>query len=314
MLGAEGGAAGRDGGPDAREVGGHHVGVALDDHHLMLGGDLLAGDVQAVEHVGLVVDRGLGCVEVLGALVGLQQFPGAEADGVAGDVADRPHQAAAEAVVDTALPFGHQPAGDEFRLGEAARAQHSGERVPAFGGEAHPEGGGGILVEATFGEEPATHLRRRCGELFAEVLLGDGVRIQKSAPGAEVGSVGAAAAAVLVVQLDAIATGQHLDRLDEAEVADLLHEGDHVPALAAAEAVPMAQLRADVERGGLLVVERAQALHRADPAGAQRDVLGDDFVQAGAFPHQLHVGATDQSLGHPLRAPIRGRAAGYPPR
>ena len=62
---AEGGAAGRDRGGDAGEVAGHHVGVALDDDRLRRAGDVAAGEVDAVEHVALLVDRGLGGVEVL---------------------------------------------------------------------------------------------------------------------------------------------------------------------------------------------------------------------------------------------------------
>src|SRR5699024_268159 len=151
-------------------------------------------------------------------------------------------------------------------------------------------------------------------ELLAVVLLGDRVGVQQAAPRAEVRAAAAPRAGVLVLQLDAVAGGEHLDRLDEAEALDLLAERDHLPALAAAEAVPVAQLRADVERGGLLVVEGAQALHRPDPGRAQRDVLGDHLVQARALPHGVHVFAADQTSGHGLRAPVRGRAAGCPPR
>src|SRR5699024_5713370 len=157
-------------------------------------------------------------------------------DGVAGDVADRPHQPSPEPVVDAALPLGDQTAGDQLGLGETAPAQNSRDRVPALGREAHPEMLGRGPVETALGQEPSADLRSRGGELFAVVLLGDGVGVEQAAPGAEVGAA-SPASSVLVVQLDAVAAGQHLDRLDEAEVVDLLDEGDHVPAFAAAEAV-----------------------------------------------------------------------------
>ena len=67
-------------------------------------------------------------------------------------------------------------------------------------------------------------------------------------------------AALLVAQFEAGPAGQPLDRLDEAEPVDLLHELDDVAALGAAEAVEQAAGRGDVERGCLLVVERAQPL------------------------------------------------------
>ena len=312
VLRTEGGAAGGDRCGNACEVRGHHVGVALDDHHPFLGGDVLAREVQPVEHVGLVVDRGLGGVEVLGALVRLQQTARPEADGVAGDLADRPDQPAAEAVVDPALALGHDAAGHQLVLGEPPLAQHTGDGVPALRGEAHAEPFGGGAVEAALGEEPAPHFRLGRVELFAVVLLGDRMRVEQAATGAEVGAIALPVLGVLVVQLHAVAAREHLDGLDEAEVVDLLDEGDDVPALAAAEAVPVAQLRADVEGGGLLVVEGAQPLHGTDPAGAQRDVLADDLVQPGALADQLHISTPDQSLGQLLTAPIRVRAAGCP--
>ena len=39
-----------------------------------------------------------------------------------------------------------------------------------------------------------------------------------------------------------------------------------------------------------------------------------DEIQPCALAHQVHVGATDQSLGHALTAPIRARATGCPRR
>jgi len=63
---AEGGAAAGHGGVDPGQVGGHHVGVALDHHSLRAFPDGPAGQVQAVEHVGFLVDGGFGSVDVLG--------------------------------------------------------------------------------------------------------------------------------------------------------------------------------------------------------------------------------------------------------
>ena len=78
---AERGAAGGDGGGDAGQVAGHHVGVALDDHGLRGPGDVAAGQVDAVEHLALLVDRGLGGVEVLRLDPVVVEDPaGAEAD------------------------------------------------------------------------------------------------------------------------------------------------------------------------------------------------------------------------------------------
>ncbi len=61
----------------------------------------------------------------------------------------------------------------------------------------------------------------------------------------------------------------------------LLQEAIDVTALAAAEAVVEADLRAHVEAGAALVVERAQALHRADAGGLERHVVVDDVGDVG---------------------------------
>ena len=112
VVDAEARAAGGDRGRDAREVAGHHIRVALDDHDLLVLGDVAAGEVEPVEHLALVVDRRLGGVEVLRPLVLLvvEQLAGAEPDGLAGDVADRPDQPAAEAVVVVAAVAGAEQA------------------------------------------------------------------------------------------------------------------------------------------------------------------------------------------------------------
>ena len=69
VVAAERRAAGGDRGVDAGQVAGHHVGVALDDDRALLLGDLALGQVEAVEHLALLVDRRLGGVEVLRAVV-----------------------------------------------------------------------------------------------------------------------------------------------------------------------------------------------------------------------------------------------------
>ena len=83
VVAAEGGAAGGDGGGDPGQVAGHHVGVALDDDGPGGLRDLLLGQVDAVQHLGLLVDRGLGRVQVLRAVVVVAQLARAEADDLA---------------------------------------------------------------------------------------------------------------------------------------------------------------------------------------------------------------------------------------
>ena len=83
------------------------------------------------------------------------------------------------------------------------------------------------------------------------------------------------------------------------QVVDLLHEGQDVAALAAAEAVPHAAARGDVEAGRPLVVERAQPLERPATGRLQGDVLADDLVDPGALAHEGDVLVADPA-GHGL--------------
>ncbi len=158
VVAAEGGAAGGDGGGDAGEVAGHDVGVALDDDGAGGLGDLLLGQVDAVQDLGLAVDRGLGRVQVLRAVVRLVELAGAEADDVAADVADGPHQPAAEAVDGAPAALLGEPGEDQLLVAEALAAQVAGEVVPALGAVADAEVDGRRLVEAALGQEDAAGL------------------------------------------------------------------------------------------------------------------------------------------------------------
>ena len=91
--------------------------------------------------------------------------------------------------------------------------------------------------------------------------------------------------ALLAPELDAELLGEPLDGLGEGEPVDLHHEGDDVAALPAAEAVEELARRVDVERRGLLVVERAQALERPAAGPLERDVLRHDVVDPRLLAH-----------------------------
>ena len=89
---------------------GHHVGVALDHDRPALPGDVPLGQVEAEQHLGLLVQRRLGGVDVLGLEpVVVEQPARAEPDDVAGGVPDRPQQPPVELVDRTALALPGQP-------------------------------------------------------------------------------------------------------------------------------------------------------------------------------------------------------------
>ena len=262
VVGAEGGPARGHGGGDPGQVGGHDVGVALDDDDPMRAGDLPLGQVQPVEDLALVEDGGLRGVEVLGALVVLSELARPEAHGRSGDIADGPDETAAEAVVDTtpvlAAPAA-QPGVDQLGLGVAGPAQVTGEVVPSGRCVADAEVRGGVTVEAPSRQEVPPRLGLRGGKLLAEPGLGQTVGVHETLPGSRFHPA-PDRAALLVAQLNPGAVREVLNGLGETEVVDLLDEGDDVAALAAAEAVPVTELGTDVEGGSALVVKGAQPL------------------------------------------------------
>src|SRR5690606_4042365 len=111
---------------------------------------------------------GLGRVQVLGLdPVVVEEPPGAEADDVAGQVADRPEQPAAEPVVPAPLAGRHQTGGDDLLLAETLLPQVRQQRLAAARRVAEPEPLRGLAVEAPLVEEPAGRPRLgRLGELL----------------------------------------------------------------------------------------------------------------------------------------------------
>ena len=134
-----------------------------------------------------------------------------------------------------------------------------------FGAKPTPKRCGRVGVEAALAEESAAHLGVGRAERSAEELGGGLVRGEQPGAVAVVGRL----AAVFVVQLEADAAREPFDRLGEGDVVHPLQEREDVAALAAAEAVVEADLRAHVEARAALVVERAEALERADAGGLQ---------------------------------------------
>lgn len=291
MVAAEGRTAGGDGGGDAGEVAGHDVGVALDDDGPAGLRDVLLREVDAVQHLRLLVDRGLGGVEVLRPVVVVAEFAGTEADDLAGRVADRPHQPAAEAVDGAAAAVLGEARGDQLPVAEPLAPEVAGEVVPAGRAVADAEVGSRRLVEAALGEELPADLRLGAVQLL-DIELGGGL-VRLDQPDALAALVGGVVAALLVAQGDARLGGEPLDRLGEGEVVDLHHERDGVAALLAAEAVEESLARADLEGGRLLVVERAEPLEVAPARVPQLEVLRNDGVDRDRVPDRLHIVVID---------------------
>ncbi len=278
VVDAERRAAGRNRCRDAGEVARHDVGVALDHDHLPAARDVLAGQVEPVQHLALVVDRRLGRVQVFGTVVVIQQLARAETERCARDVADRPDQATAEAVVDVAtIATAEQARRHQLLLGVAQRLQMLAQR-PAARGETDAETLRRRRVETAGTQERTTGLGLRRRQLRDEEILCRLIGSQD----ARAHPVVAGLPTILVMQLVPDAGRHPLDRLGERDVVHLLQEREDVAALAAAEAVVETHLGPHVEAGAALLVEGAEALHRPDAGVLQRDVLAHDVGDVGA--------------------------------
>src|SRR5690606_16343492 len=111
-------------------------------------------------------------------------------------------------------------------------------------------------------------------------------------PVAPASSLGLARVFGLALELDAVAFGQELDRLGEADALGLLDEIEQVAARLAAEAVVKLVRRVDRERGCALVVEGAGP----GPAGTLPPQIGaraDHFDDVGRLAHPFDAGCRD---------------------
>ena len=174
-----------------------------------------------------------GVLRYLGPSSSVVQLAGAERDDVAGQVADGPHQPAAEPVPRPAVALPGQARADQVAVGEAASAQVPGQVFPRLRRVADAEPLGIGELETAFGQEGTSVRGIGSAQSFGIKFGGGPVRVDQPAPLALF--LPRYVAALLVAQVDAGPPGQPLDGLDEAEPVDLLHELDRVAALGTAE-------------------------------------------------------------------------------
>ena len=236
---------------------GHDVGVSLDDHHLPRPRDVLLGQVQAVEHLGLAVQRRLARgVDVLGLQpVVVEDPPRAETDDVPGRIADGPQQSSVEESIGPRWPFRATPA---LIISPTSKPL----RTKCFTSESQPDGANPqpkCAAAAMSNPRAARNARAGAASSVAEfggVELG-GCLGDRDQPRPRPSFRARRGSALDQRQGDPRAVGQPLHGLDEGQVLDLHHELEEIAALAAAEAVERPARRTDLERRGLLLVERA---------------------------------------------------------
>ena len=284
----------RERGPEARDdvreaglVGHQGVGVALDDDRRAGLADLRLRPVEQVERAALVEERGRRRVEVLGALgvgaVGPLQDAAAQARGVARGVADREDDPRPEAVVGAVAALARRGQARLDQVGHAdlaALLQGPAQGVPVGRRPAQVRPFDRLVGEAALAQVGQGALAR--GRLRQDGVVERDGRLDDVV---EMPAAGVLAGGPLV-DLDAGAAGQDLERLREGEAVAAHDEAEDVAALAAAEAVPALASGRDDEARRLLAVEGAEALV-GGPRLLERDRLPDD-VEDGQLA--LHFG------------------------
>ncbi len=264
------------------------VEVALDHDQLAGRGRRLARRVQAEEERPLVIERGLGRVEILGRIVGRQSArPESHHRAAGGD--ERHHEPVAEAVVEAAtraaawaLCAPHREAGLHQRVGVELAPQALDQVLPARRGEAEPKRAHALARHPTPLEVGA---RLGAALRIAEPLLvGARRQIERLDQPAAASRLARRAAALR--HRDAGPPAQQLDRLEEAHLLGLLHVLEDVPSRLAAEAVVELPFRVHRERRRLLLVEWAQPDHVV-PHLAQPHGLAHQLDQIGGGAHPL---------------------------
>ena len=301
---AQGGAAGGHRRRIFGLVEGDHIGVALHHHRPPGAADLGPGQVQAVQQVAFLVKGGFGGVQIFGVLV--PQCPAPETDQGPGHVADGKDQPTPDVVVEPAVPVASgQTRLQDHPLRKPPLVQTAGQDVPARRGEPQLKSlHHSPVVTPPPHVVPGVRRLLRLQQAFvveAPRLLH---RVQQAAallPGAvRTGGAG---------QDDARPVGQLLQRLPEFQSLRQFQKGEHVPALAAAEAVEQPPPRVDGQGGRLLGMERADRL----PGGPRPPDGGNPLEQRrqiNGAAHPFHFIATSHTPK--CRRPLRHKPP--PPR
>ena len=265
LLRRQGRAAGADGGVDARllHTDDIHIAFAEDEP----AGRALFGDLQREHRLGFVVDQRFGAVDIFG--LGVIQHTPAKRDDVAAQVEDGGHDPLPEQTVDAPGSAAlEQAAGVQLLLVVALIPQELIEGLPIVGGITEAEPHDGLIVQPAAAPVGAGLPGLLDGRIQAGVEEAGRFAVHREDAAAHPPGL------VVLLRLRHPGAGcQHLDGLAVVDAVDLFGEADGIAARPAAKAVEALGVRVDVERGGLLAVERTQAAIEA------------------ALPFQLHIAA-----------------------
>jgi len=249
-----------------------------------------------VQHGALAEQRGLRRVQVLGPVVVGVELARAERDYVAGQVADGPHQPAAETVKRTRRPSLARPA---VIRSVSVKPRHAG----AWSGLPRPS----ASSRRRTSPRPRARSRARtgtCGQV-QRLACATARRRTRRRRGARRSAGGAGSAPDQERSHPARSAGrrrpagQQLDASTKDSPSIFCTNLIASPPSGTRKAVEESARRGHVERGGLLLMERAQALERAAACVAQLKILTDHFVDGRPLANRRDILVADPPSHHP---------------
>ena len=298
MPGGQGGAAGADGGVDARLLHTDDIHVALAQHEPPGGAAL--GDLHGKHRLGFVVDQRFRAVDVFG--LGVVHHAPAKGNDVAAQVKDRGHDTLPEQAVDApGLAAFEQAAGVQFLLVVALIPQVLVQCLPIVGGIAQPEPDDGLIVQPA---PPPVSARLPCllhGRVQTGVEEAGGLLIHGKHPAAQTSGL-----VVLLWLRHTGAGSQHLDGLAAADIVDLFDKADGISGCLTAEAVKALGVRVHIEGRRFFAVKGAQTAVQPSLA-LELHIAAHQFHDVGAAGELLDVFVWDHVVLNDLSS-FKGRA------
>ena len=241
------------------QMHGHHIGIPLDNHRLTLLHNRLLGQINAIQHLILVIQLRIRRIDILRRnLIIVIQLARTKPQRTPRRITNRPRHTPTEIVIHATLPLTSQSRIQHLLLCKPLRRQITHQIIPTLRRIAATEALAVGLGEGAAAEQLARGERLLGHDLADEEALCGLVRLQQTGA-LGTGVLGTGRTVLLVVQFDMVFVRKQLHRLAEVDVLLFLDEFEHVAAQTAAKTMPYAERRPHVEAAGLLVVERAQA-------------------------------------------------------
>ena len=203
MFFAKSGATGCNSAANTRSVGSHDIGVAFNNDNPASLSDFFLRKIQAIQDLGLVINRRFRGVEVLrGFLILIIQTPGTKTNSRARNIADWPHQSSPETVIKSAVTPSRQTGSFNLLIGESLRTKVTCQRIPRGRRVANPKVAAHRFIKAPAAQKLTPEVSVGGRELCLIKLLSHAMRVKKALAATRLLAAKSPASRGLVTQSD----------------------------------------------------------------------------------------------------------------